>query len=680
MFTAMVNYAALTRLDETLALRVLERHNRMLRSVFSTFRGREVKATGAGFLVEFSSALDATLCAIEVLRTLEEYNRTATETWKVRLRIGVHLGDVVHQKGDILGDAVNVASRIEPLADVEGVCVSEPVFDQVQNKVPALMIRLPPSDLKNVRVPIDIYKVIPEWKAGSGAPAAFPAADHRRLAVLPLVNISPDPGDEYLADGLTEELIATISKLPEVTVISRTSVMAYKGRAKRIEEIGRELNVGTVLEGSVRRIGEKVRIGVQLIDATSDNHLWAENYDRELKDIFEIQREIAENVAGSLRIHLHGEERMRIAQPPTAETEAHLLYLKGRHHAEWGTKEGFLTALGLYRRALEIDPRYTLALVQLAETYTNLGFFELMSPRQAFAKAERLAREAVALDPTSPEALHSLGNALYFNGHPLRSIQLARQAVALRPNQPEAHLWMAAVFARAGRIAQTFEEAKRALDLDPLSEPTMCSVATWFQFSGHFDLALPLYERVVGLDPSNAFAWDNIGYCHVNLGEREKGLTEIRKAVGLSGTINPEIHCDLVYALARSGRVAEARTALSAIVRHHRRHRVGAFSIAKGYALLGEPDRAFEWLKIARHERSPHLSATAIEPYFHVLRLDPRFQEFVRRIGAPLGNGTDVGSSAPVNGHLSGHTGVPPAPEPAHEERRRVRGAALLCA
>ncbi len=632
MFTDMVNYTALAQLDESLALKLLGRHNQMLRSLFPRFHGREVKATGDGFLVEFGSALDATNCALEILRSLREYNRAVPEDSKIRLRIGVHLGDVVHQRRDILGDAVNVASRIEPLAEAEGMCVSEQVYDQVRNKISAGLVKLPTAELKNVRPPIDVYKVVPEW-TGTEPPSG--ALDHHRLAVLPLLNISPDPGDDYLADGLTEELIVTISKLPDVEVLSRTSVTAYKSRIKRIDEIGRELNVGTVLEGSVRKVANKVRVGVQLIDAETDTHLWAENYDRDLKDIFQIQREVAERVADSLRIRLHAKDKAQIAQPATDVTEAHLLYLKGHYLMERTTQEGYETALDLFRRAVRIDPRFVLARVAMAETYVSLGFFEMMPPRLAFARALRIAKKAIALDPALPEAVKALSDAVLFCGNPTRAAKLVRQAVQLRPNRPESHLWLAAAYARCGRVADTFEEAKRALELDPLSQPTLQTVATWFLFSRRYDMALPLYEKVVGLDPANAFAWDNLGLCRVHLGEVEEGLAEIRRAVKLSVALNPEVHSDFVFALTRAGRAEEARTALSEMVRHHQRHHVGAYSIAKGYAIVGEADQALEWLEVARRERSPHLDGTGVDEHFDALRSDSRYQEFVKRIGSP---------------------------------------------
>lgn len=253
MFTDMVGYTALAQADEATALQVLERHNRLLRSVFPRYRGTEIKTVGDAFLVEFESALEATQCAIEVQRVLHEYNLSPPDEWKVRIRIGVHVGDVVQTDGDVLGDAVNVASRIEALAEPGGICLTQQVVDQVQNKIEAPLTRLPAASLKNVRFPVNVYKVVLPWESPGPTASIVAAGGGRQLAVLPLTNISPDPKDEYFADGLTEELISSLSHVRGLSVIARTSVMSYKTSPKSVAQVGSELGVDTILEGSVRR-------------------------------------------------------------------------------------------------------------------------------------------------------------------------------------------------------------------------------------------------------------------------------------------------------------------------------------------------------------------------------------------------------------------------------------------
>jgi adenylate cyclase len=317
MFTDIAGYTALTQSNEAQALEILKRHNRLLRPFFPKFRGKEIKTIGDSFLVEFESALDATNCAIKIQESLHDYNLSSKEDWKIKLRIGIHLGDVVRKNRDIFGDAVNIASRIQPLADPEGVCISEQVYDQVRNKLDNTLAKVEHGGLKNVTTPIGVFKVVMLWEPKSQEEESKKVKlDARRIAILPFSNISPDPNDEYLADGMTEELISTMSKISSLKVIARTSVTKYKGGEKNIDDIAKELKVGTILEGSVRKAGNRLRITAQLIDCRSSDHLWSESYDRELKDVFEIQREIAETVAAALKIKLMPEEEEMVNWEP----------------------------------------------------------------------------------------------------------------------------------------------------------------------------------------------------------------------------------------------------------------------------------------------------------------------------------------------------------------------------
>jgi TolB-like protein/class 3 adenylate cyclase len=295
MLTDIVGYTALGQENESAALELLARHRELIRPLFSRHAGREVKTMGDAFLVEFASALEATLCAIDIQSTVHSRNLERGE--KLQVRIGIHVGDVMHQEGDVLGDTVNVASRIEPLAQAGGVCISGQVFDHVKNKVSYPFVRLEAGRLKNVNDSVEVYRIVLPWE---GQVSKVIELDTRRIAILPFSNMSPDPNDEYFADGITEEVISTASAITGLTLIARASVMRYKGMTKGIEEIGKELQVGTVLEGSVRKAGSRLRIGVQLIDVQSQGHLWAETYDRDFGDVFAVQSDIAKQVANAL--------------------------------------------------------------------------------------------------------------------------------------------------------------------------------------------------------------------------------------------------------------------------------------------------------------------------------------------------------------------------------------------
>jgi TolB-like protein/Tfp pilus assembly protein PilF len=634
MFTDMVGYTALSQSDESQALKVLERHNRLLRPFFPRFNGREVKAIGDSFLVEFISALDATNCAIEIQRFLHDYNMSSRDEWKITLRIGVHLGDVEQSGADILGDAVNIASRLQPLAEPEGICVSDQVFGQVRNKISRPLVKMEPRELKNVRYQVDVYKVVMPWeKEGAETEAQL---DSKRIAVLPFVSMSPDPNDEYFADGMTEELISRVSSISELNVISRTSVMQYKGKSKPIGEIGRELKAGTILEGSVRKADSFVRVTAQLIDTTKDKHLWSQNYDRELKNVFAIQSDIAQSVAEALRIRLLEEDVQKIGRLPTKSMEAHDLYLKGRFYLHRGYSEPDLRAAKEYfEQAIKNDNTYALAYASLADVYNLFGLYDITPSVEAFSKAEELSRKAVSLDGSLPEGHLSLSNVLRFRRDLDGALKEMELALQLGPNSAEAHVTASFLFGHIPRMTgRVLEESRKALELDPLSSSTLQLVGSTYLYNvGRVDEALDLYQKAVALDSTNAFALGNLGMCYVRKGLYDKGIYEIKRAIEVSGQSNPYTLSDLAYALAKAGRTAEARETITKLIQYQETHGTGSTALASAYASVGEKEEALKWLEVAYTEQSGYLSQLAFEFGFEDLRSDPRFRAFLKRIG-----------------------------------------------
>jgi len=397
MFTDMVGYTTLAQKDETLSLAVLEEQRKLVRPVIAGFNGREIKTIGDAFLIEFPSALEAVKCAYEIQKAAREFNISTPEERRINLRIGIHLGDVVESQGDISGDAVNVASRIGPFAEKGGVSLSRQVYDQVQNKFELPLTSLGPKSLKNVGTPIEVYKIDLPWhdKRSSRHPSHL---DRSRIAVLPFANISPSSSDEYFADGMTEELITTLSRIRELGVIARTSVIRYKGLTKPVTDIGRDLNVGTVLEGSVRVAGKKLRITAQLVDVATEEHLWSETYDRELEDVFAIQSDIAKRIAKELKIKILKSETLRLEKKATGIPEAYSLYLRGRHSLNTRTEKGLKEAIRHFESAIRHDPDFALAYTGLADAYSILASYslEFIPPREGFPKAKAAAEKALS--------------------------------------------------------------------------------------------------------------------------------------------------------------------------------------------------------------------------------------------------------------------------------------------
>jgi len=295
MFTDTVGFTGLGQRNEGLMMELLNEQRRLVRPFFEKNRGREVKTTGDGFLVEFSSALDAVRCALDIQGALKEENSKRTEEKSIIVRIGIHLGDVIHTGDDVAGDAVNVASRVEPIAPPGGICVTSQVYASVVNKVECQFESLGTPALKNVATPVEVYGIV-GYGAQMTRPPPARGLPKDRVAVLPFVNISPDPADEYFADGITEEMISSLSRTKGLRVIARASVIKYRATAKSVSDIGRELNVGSVLEGSVRKAGDTIRITAQLVETSNEETVWSQDYDRKIEDVFAIQIEVAQRV------------------------------------------------------------------------------------------------------------------------------------------------------------------------------------------------------------------------------------------------------------------------------------------------------------------------------------------------------------------------------------------------
>lgn len=630
VFTDISGYTSLSQTDERAARGLIQEQDRLVRPLLEIHRGRLVKMIGDGLLLEFPNALDAVSCAVDLQRHIQERNARQPPP-ELRVRIGIHLGDIEEAGPDILGDAVNIASRIEPLAEPGGICLSSQVYDQVHNKVSVRLEKLGPQNLKGVRESVGVYRVVLPRTGEEALPAG---SFSHRLAVLPLTNMSPDPNDEYFADGLTEEIISAVSKVPALGVISRTSVMRYKSQTKPMAEIGHELGASSVLEGSVRKVGNRVRIAVQLIDAVADRHLWAENYERSLDDIFAIQSEIAQQVAKALEIRLLDPEKGQITKAPTDVTEANLLYMKGVFHAQRLTKAELETAIGFFEKAVQRDPRYARAYAAMAAAYGTLGIWEMIPAPEAYTKVERAARKALELDASLAEPHLSLYGVRFYHSRDFKGARESlERAIALNRNLPRAHNYAGYVYIILEQPERAITEARRAIELDPFSAATVQFSANVMLEAGRPELAVPLAEKGVELDPVGSWGHGTLGLAYIQLGKLEEGVEEVRKAVELSAKTNPPELADLAYALSRAGRIGEAREIIAELLENHQKRGTGSAAIACAYASVGDADRAFEWLERAFEEGSGYASLFMLDLGFRTLSTDPRFQKFLERAG-----------------------------------------------
>ncbi len=623
MFTDMVGYTALGQKDESLSLALVEETKKLLRPIFVRHNGREVKMMGDAFLVEFANALDAVRCAYDIQRGSREFNISMPTEKRLKLRVGVHLGDVVESHGDIFGDAVNVASRIEPLAAEGGICLTQQVYDQVQNKFELPFVSLGNKVLKNVVTPLEVYRVVLPWE--NETLVKEQALERRRIAVLPFVSLSPDPNDEFFADGLTEELIDRLCQVRELEVIARTSVMTYKKKEKKAAEIGKELRAGTLVEGSVRKAGNKIRVTAQLINASTEGHLWSSRYDKSLEDIFAVQSDIAEQVADALRVRLLPNEKKAIEKKTTKSTQAYTLYLKGRYYWNERTEDGLVKAISYLEQAVDLDSNFALAYALLSDSHALLANYGLRQSKEALPIARKYAETALQLDDTLGDA-HAALAAVLWNEWKLKDFFAElEKAIELSPNNASAHHRYAIALMLTGKGQDAMREIRRAKELDPLSPMINASVAGGLNLLRRYDEAIKEAEESLKLIPDYYSLYDVLGLSLVKASRYDEGISKLQKAVVLSGN-SDSIKADLAVGYALSGRTEEATKILNELLELPKTKYVSPVSIASVYAAEGKRDEAIKWLEKAHDERSATLTYVMNDPlFFDALGKDPRF-------------------------------------------------------
>ena len=629
MFTDIVGFTALTQSNESQAMEVLERHNRLLRPFFPKFHGKEVKVMGDSFLVEFESALDALRCATEIQSYLHDYNLSSRDEWKVKLRIGIHLGDVIHRADDVFGDAVNIASRIEPIAEPEGICISEQVYDQVRNKSPWPLIKLAPRDLKNVQFPIDVYRVAMPWEQ----PAVVEAAPYptNRIAILPFASFSLDPNDGFLADGMTDEIISTVSGISGLSVISRTSVMGYKGTTKKVKEIGRELEVGSVLEGSFRKAGNRMRVTTQLIDVAGDKHLWAQSYERNMDDVFEVQSDVAKQVADALRVKILSPEMERIEKKPTESTTAYTLYLKGRYLWNKRGLEDMKKALEYFEQAVKEDPGFALGYVGQADCCLTLRDNWRIDLAGNLEKAEKLVAKALELDSGLAEA-HATRGLMLFQEYNLRQAEdELRKAIELKPSYAMAHMWYFLLLHERSLWDESLEQIEKTLELDPLSPVANANHGGFYLHKKEYGKALGLFKRAAELGSPGAHGQMAWTYGMMKMHDDMK--RECATQVELLHDTYPlmRVAADTLIAYLEDDKQT-VRRILPELEAHLDEASVDAYNIAGFYFYLGENDRGFEWLEKSYSRREGSILEIRVDDLLDGIRTDPRYLDFLRRL------------------------------------------------
>jgi adenylate cyclase len=669
MFSDIAGYTAIMGRDEARAMRALAEHRALLRTLLPKFDGRMLGEIGDGTLTSFHSASDAVNCARQAQAALKD-------SPDLQVRIGIHLGDVLFTDDNAWGDGVNIASRIHALAVPGSICVSATVYDEIRNK-PGLVARnLGMKHLKNVSRPIGVYVLSeaadshdaptrsvlasplrrrvalgavgaivivalvyvlatrkPSAPLATTAPAIGPHVI-RSIAVLPLDNYSGDPNQQYFADGMTDELTTDLATISQLRVISRGSVMQFKGEHRPpTPQIAKLLNVDAVVEGSVLRVGDKVRITAQLIDAPADKHLWAKSYERDSRDVLALQDEVASAIAKEIEVQLTPNEQARLASAATVNPAAYDAYLKGRYFFNRSSDEDLTKAIAQYEEAIKLDPNFAPAYAGVADAYNWAGWNEgVFTSAEAMTKVKAAAEKAIQLDDNSAEAHAAVaGYKFTYEFDWMGAEREFRRAFELNPSYAYAHDQFAFALEQQGRLDEALAQSRRAIELDPLS-PELLAESIWpLAWQGKYDAAKAQARIALDLDPTNYLAQFLIGWVDLEAGKFSDAIPELEKAAATTGA-PPYITAYIGYAYGASGDRARALAQIEVLNKRSIHGFVPPFSTAIVYLGMGDRERAMTGLEQAYAAHSQFLGLLKMDKMFTPLHSDPRYKTLLKKL------------------------------------------------
>ena len=685
----VVGYTRLMAEAETATVETLTAYREQISALVKRYGGRVVDAPGDNLLAEFPSAIDACRCALETQRVLEARNAGLDDSRRMRFRMGVHLGEVRVEADRIYGAGINTAARIEALAEAGGICISAAVYEQIRNQLEVGVEELGSQQLKNVPEPVRVLRLLPS----SGSQVAGPRTDRRRigaalalgaavilavlawralapdgggpeppraangglaLAVLPLDNLSADPDQAYFTDGMTERLIAELGRMTGVRVISRTSVMQFKGTRVPLREIARQLQVDFIVEGSVLRADDRVRITAQLIDARSDAHLWSESYDRELRDVIGLQTDVARAIVRQVK-----GEVLPVAtvarDPRPVNPAAYEAYLKGLYFGWRHNAASALKSVRYLQESIRIDPDYALPYAAIADHYSctpthawSVPDSRLWPsvPQELMAKAREHAERALELDDQLPPAHVAIGLVRMFGDWDFEAAEAAfLRAIELDPSSSWAHQAYGVYLGFMGRLSEAQASMERAYRLDPLSVMAMVFLGEIHAWRGDSSAAIALWEKARELDPTYPELHQTIAgiLCARDASGEAIGILQAKLSISPE---DPILKADLGYCQAVAGRPEQARRILGELELRSRETYVSPMHRAQIHVGLGETEQAFAALEEAFDDRSFFLLYLSVDPQFDPLRSDPRFSDLLRRIGLPVSQRVETSTAA----------------------------------
>jgi adenylate cyclase len=631
MFTDMVGYTALMQENERQAKILRDKHRAVLERLILEHRGQILQYYGDGTLSIFGSAIEAAVCAAKIQKELRQEP-------KVPLRIGIHAGDVVYDDEGVYGDGVNIASRIENIAVSGSVLVSDKINDELKNQQEIDSVFLGRYELKNVKHPVRIYAVkadgliVPTHDQLEGKSAIA----ENSIAVLPFINLSSEKDNEYFSDGITEELLNALAKVDGLLVTSRTSSFAFKGKNTDIREIGKQLGVKTVLEGSVRKYGNRVRVTAQLINSENGYHKWSETFDRNLEDIFAVQDEIASSIVDQLKktISIH-KPLKNLVKVPTENIDAYNLYLKGLYNWNKWSPDFMLKAIKYFEDAVAIAPDFSLAYSRLAACYIFLGAVGFVSNKEAYSKAKDYADKAYELDSSIIDVHISMGMIKYFNDWDWEGAEKCfLKALEVNPNSAETHQYYSMLLSTLGYHKKALKEAEHAHQLDPLNAPISYSLSYVYYNNNQTENAIAQAKKTIELDPDFGDAWNSMAWMYLRSNQYDKAIEIFNKLLDEPTNIM-KAASGLNYAYAKLGQTERAMEFIKKAETTESEHLTIDLELAIVYTGLGELDKAIDSLHKAIDKRVGGLNFINGR-FWKELHDHPRFKEILKRMNLPL--------------------------------------------
>lgn len=632
MFADIVGYSKMMQENEEEAKSLRDRQRSVIEKYLLKYHGQVMQYYGDGTLIIFGSALDAVNCARDIQIELIKQPT-------VPLRVGIHIGDVVYDDEGIYGDAVNIAARIQSLGLPGSVMISGKVFEEIKNHPGIRVESFGEHELKNIYLPVSLYAlanehlVVPQQNYIED----LTGSNRKSIAVLPFNNFSPEKDNEYFSDGITEEIINALSKVKDLHIASRTSVFAYKNVIKDVRDIGKELNVATILEGSVRKAGDRIRVTAQLINTDDGFHIWSESFNGEMKDIFSVQDEIARKIVNRLEDSISLMDRNKLYESSTKSVDAYNYYLQGLYYWNKRTPETVQKAIKFFKQAVVECKTYTNAYSYLANCYTYLGTIGHMPGQKAFSLAETNALKAIELNNSRADSYIALGYVnLFFKWDFNAAESHFRKAITMEPENSEARQAFSFYNRITGRYDKMLEQADAAVKIDPLSLPALIQLGSANWVVGNFDKSLNCFNEALELDPLFRSALEGKTIVYISQKKYDKALRILKKYIfQVGGKYEGEALLACIYAKMGDRALAEENIQL---LKEREKEEPGqnlVLDYAIAYAALGDNDLAFKYLYEAVDQKLGSVLLFKSLPFINELENDARFKELVNQIGLP---------------------------------------------